>query len=175
MKNRYLLRSKKIERVQYLRVDHHHLLILRSFSMNYIEDLERQWNTWPQIVVNFTEPSRFDRIHFFSYASFGWRTSICSCFTIRLQVDTVGRLIVDEENKSANFFMWPNMFPYDTDRHFHSLWSGAWRKKWWNSFVTCVFVLVAFGRWHGLSVFAMSFVKLFEKTRLYKSSLNYVR
>lgn len=40
-------------------------------------------------------------------------------FEIQLEVDTVGRLIVDEENKSANFFMRPNMFPYDTDRHFH--------------------------------------------------------
>ena len=43
-----------------------------------------------------------------------------SCLGIRLKADTVGQLIVDKENKSANFFMWPNMFPYDTDRHFHS-------------------------------------------------------
>lgn len=40
-------------------------------------------------------------------------------FEIQLEVDSVGRLIVAEENKSANFFMRPNMFPYDTDRHFH--------------------------------------------------------
>lgn len=73
-----------------------------------------------------------------------------SCLAIRLKVDTVGQLIVDKENKSANFFMWPNMFPYDTDRHFHSRCSGAWKKKWRNSFVTCVFVLVIFGSWHSM-------------------------
>lgn len=68
-------------------------------------------------------------------------------FTVQLKADTVRRLIVDEENKSANFFMRPNMFPSDTGGHFHSDWSGAWEKKCWNSFVTCVFVLVASGLW----------------------------
>lgn len=88
--------------------------------MEYLDDLEGQWYTWPQI-VNFTEPSRFDRIHFSFSASCSRFTTPVSVhgFEIQLEVDTVGRLIVDEENKSANFFMRPNMFPYDTDRHFH--------------------------------------------------------